>query len=102
MLREHALCRSYGGSAARDDGFLWPDASEIFFVCHVLDCHKRKPRWLSWGTSDRDPKVGTSALPSYGALVGAVPDFQRAHCLCNLSGSGVSFVMVDFTVRVFP
>ena len=33
---------------------------------------------------------------------GAAPDFQRAHCLCNLSGNGVSFVVVDFTVRVFP
>lgn len=24
-----------------DDGFQWPDASEIFFMCHVLDCHKQ-------------------------------------------------------------
>ena len=27
-----------------DDGFQWLDASEIFFMCHVLDCHKQKPR----------------------------------------------------------
>ena len=32
----------------------------------------------------------------------AAPDFQRAHCLCNLSGSTVCFVVVEFTVRVFP
>ena len=50
----------------------------------------------------RDPKVSTSALASYRASVGAAPDFQRAHCLCNLSRGGVSLVLVDFTVRVFP
>ena len=49
-----------------------------------------------------DLKVSSSAPASYRAPVGAAPDFQRAHCSCNLSGSGVSFVVDDFTVLVFP
>jgi hypothetical protein len=24
-----------------NDGFQWPDASDIFFMCYVLDCHKQ-------------------------------------------------------------
>ena len=34
--------------------------------------------------------------------MGAAPDFQRAHCPYNLSARGVSFVVYDFIVRVFP
>ena len=34
-------------SVERDDGFQWPDAPEIIFMCHVLDCHKQKLRYLS-------------------------------------------------------
>ena len=32
--------------------------------------------------------------------MGAAPDFQRAHCLGNLSGSAVCLDLVVFTVRV--
>ena len=31
-------------SVAKYDGFQWPDASEIFFMIHVLYCHQQKPR----------------------------------------------------------
>ena len=31
-------------SVAKDDGFQWPSASEIFFTFQVLDCHKQKPQ----------------------------------------------------------
>ena len=29
---------------SKDDGFQWLDVFEIFFMCHVLDCHKQTPR----------------------------------------------------------
>ena len=48
-----------------------------------------------------DLKVSSSAPALHGAPVGAAPDFQSAHCPCNLSGSGVNFVVDDFTVHVF-
>ena len=48
-----------------------------------------------------DLKVSSSAPASHRAPVGAAPDFQRVHCLCNLSGCGVNFVLGDFTVLVF-
>ena len=82
-----------------DDGFQWPDASEILFMCHILDCHKRS-RNSSVGKVSRSE--GSSGAPALHSVpVGTALDFQRAHCPCNLSGSGVNFVVDDFTVCVF-
>ena len=42
-----------------------------------------------------DLRVSSSAPALQRAPVGAAPDFQRAHCPCNLSGTNVNFVVDD-------
>ena len=70
-------------------------------MCHILDCQKRSRVAQLEECQTEDLKVSSSAPASHRALVETAPDFQSVHCLCNLSGCGVNFVLGDFTVLVF-
>ena len=106
MLREHTLCQqpwwfnqftAQRQGTTAFSGLMRPSSSS----CATSLIVTREAAIAQLGECQtEDLKVSSSAPASHRAPVGAAPLFQRAHCPCKLSGSGVIFVVGDFTVCV--
>ena len=79
----------------------WPDASEILFVCHFLDCHKGNRNSSVGKVSDCRSKGSSSTLALHSRLW-APPLFSREHIVLTICLVVVFICRECFSLSAFP